>query len=110
VFLVLLALAVAQAAQFTGVLLVFALLVTPAATAQRLVRRPATGIVLAVLLAAAVTWFGLGAAFFTDQPVGFWITVLGFAAYVAVRSAQAGVELLRLRRARHSTFVAPAAA
>jgi zinc/manganese transport system permease protein len=110
VFLVLLALAVAQAAQFTGVLLVFALLVTPAATAQRLVRRPATGIVLAVLLAAAVTWFGLGAAFFTDQPVGCWITVLGFAAYVAVRSAQAGVELLRRRRARHSTFAAPAAA
>lgn len=106
VFLVLLAFAVAQAAQFTGVLLVFALLVTPAATAQRLARRPATGIALAVVLAAAVTWLGLAAAFFTDLPVGFWVTVLGFAGYVAVRLVEIAAGFVQQRRARRSLVVA----
>lgn len=98
-FLVVLALAVAQAAQFTGVLLVFALLVTPAAVAQRLVRRPAGGLVLSVVLAVAVSWLGLTAAFFTNQPVGFWVTVVGFAAYVVVRGVQEARSRLAMRRA-----------
>lgn len=106
VFFVLLALAVAQAAQFTGVLLVFALLVTPAATAQRLARRPLSGIVLAVVLAAVVTWFGLAAAFFTDQPVGFWVTVIGFVAYVTVRGVNGVADALRRRRTRQSLAIA----
>src|SRR5262249_12536596 len=40
-FLVVLAFAVAQAVQVVGILLIFALLVTPAATAQQLTARPA---------------------------------------------------------------------
>ena len=44
VFLVLLGLAAAEASQITGALLVFALLVMPAATAQRLTARPVLGL------------------------------------------------------------------
>ena len=86
-FLLLLGLAVAATAQITGALLVFALLVTPAATSQQLTARPALGLGLSVLIAFAVTWLGLGIAYFSPYPVGFWVTSLSFGLYVAVRIA-----------------------
>jgi zinc/manganese transport system permease protein len=88
-FLLLLGLAVAATAQITGALLVFALLVTPAATAQQLTARPGRGLALSVLLALAVTWLGLGIAYFSPYPVGFWVTSLSFGLYVLVRGAGA---------------------
>jgi zinc/manganese transport system permease protein len=84
-FLLLLGLAVAATAEITGALLVFALLVTPAATAQQITARPARGLALSVALALAVTWLGLGIAYFSPYPVGFWVTSLSFGLYVAVR-------------------------
>jgi zinc/manganese transport system permease protein len=84
-FLLLLGLAVAATAQITGALLVFALLVTPAATAQQLTARPGLGLALSVLLALLVTWIGLTIAYFSPYPVGFWVTSLAFGLYVAVR-------------------------
>jgi zinc/manganese transport system permease protein len=84
-FLLVLGLAVAETSQITGALLVFALLVTPAATAHRLTSRPWMGIGLSVAIAVAVTWLGLGLAYFSVYPVGFYITSLSFAVYVAVR-------------------------
>jgi zinc/manganese transport system permease protein len=88
-FLLLLGLAVAATAQITGALLVFALLVTPAATAQRLTARPGWGLALSVLIALAVTWVGLTIAFFSPYPVGFWVTSLSFGLYVLARLAAA---------------------
>jgi zinc/manganese transport system permease protein len=93
-FLVLLGLAVAATAQITGALLVFALLVTPAATASALTSRPYAGLALAVALALAVCWLGLAIAYFSPYPVGFWITSLSFGLYVLARLAAA----LRARR------------
>lgn len=85
VFLLMLGLAVAATAEITGALLVFALLVTPAATAQQITTRPARGLVLSVGLALLVIWLGLGIAYFSPYPVGFWVTSLSFGLYVAVR-------------------------
>ncbi|HEY2335320.1 MAG TPA: metal ABC transporter permease [Solirubrobacterales bacterium] len=85
VFLLLLGLAVAATAEITGALLVFALLVTPAATAQQITSRPGWGLALSVALALAVTWLGLGVAYFSPYPVGFWVTSISFGLYVAVR-------------------------
>lgn len=85
VFLVLLGVAVAQAAQVTGTLLVFALLVAPAATAQQITARPAAGIALSVAVGLLVVWVGLAIAYFTVYPIGFFVTGLGFAAYLAAR-------------------------
>lgn len=84
-FLLLLGLAVAATAEITGALLVFALLVTPAATAQQLTARVGPGLALSVALALAVTWLGLGVAYFSPYPVGFWVTSFSFGLYVAVR-------------------------
>jgi zinc/manganese transport system permease protein len=99
-FLLLLGIAVAATAEITGALLVFALLVTPAATAQLLTARPALGLVLAVVLAFAVTWLGLGIAYFSPYPVGFWVTSLSFGLYVLVRCA---IELRGHDRGRPSS-------
>ncbi|HXE46049.1 MAG TPA: metal ABC transporter permease [Conexibacter sp.] len=97
-FMLLLGLAVAATSQITGVLLVFALLVAPAATAQTLTARPGLGLALSVAIALAVAWVGLGLAYFSIYPVGFFTTSLAFAAYVAARLARAGLD----RRARRA--------
>jgi zinc/manganese transport system permease protein len=86
-FLLLLGFAAAEASQITGSLLVFALLVIPAATAQRLTARPAASIALSVVIAVAVTWLGLAAAYYSSYPIGFFVTTFGFAAYTLAQIA-----------------------
>lgn len=83
-FLLVLGLSVAETSQITGALLVFALLVTPAATANRLTANPALALGLSVSLALLVTWLGLALAYFSIYPVGFYVTSLSFALYVVV--------------------------
>ncbi len=90
-FLLVLGLAVAATAQITGVLLVFALLVAPAAAAQQLTARVGLGLVLTAAIGLAVTWVGLGLAYFTDLPVGFFVTSLAFGVYVAAFAGRAGL-------------------
>jgi zinc/manganese transport system permease protein len=96
-FLVLLGVTVAEVSEITGSLLVFALLVMPAATAQALSARPATSLVLSVVIAVAVTWLGLGAAYFSVYPIGFFVTTIGFAAYLLALPAARGRGLLGRR-------------
>jgi zinc/manganese transport system permease protein len=84
-FLLLLGLAVAATSQITGVLLVFSLLVTPAATAQVLTARPALSLALTVGLGLLVVWLGLGIAYFSVYPAGFFIATISFAMYVLAR-------------------------
>jgi zinc/manganese transport system permease protein len=81
-FLLVLGIAVAATAQITGVLLVFALLVAPAAAAQQLTARIPLGMCLTVVIAVSVTWVGLGLSYFTDDSVGFYVTSLAFGVYV----------------------------
>jgi zinc/manganese transport system permease protein len=87
IFLVLLGVAAAEVSQVTGTLLVFALLVLPPATAQALTARPLTALALSVAIGLAVTWLGLGIAYYSPYPVGFLITTLAFGAYLIVRLA-----------------------
>ena len=67
-FMVLLALTVSQAVQVVGVLLIFSLLITPAATAHLLTSRPGIGIVYAVGFAVASVWAGLLLAYHIPWP------------------------------------------
>ncbi|MGP3975853.1 metal ABC transporter permease [Streptomyces sp. 8N114] len=84
-FLVLLGAAVAGVSQITGVLLVFALLVMPAATAHALTSRPGRSLALTVLIALLVTWLALIVAYYTPYPIGFFVTTFAFALYVLAR-------------------------
>ncbi len=81
-FLVLLGAAVAEVSQITGSLLVFALLVMPAATAQAVSARPAVSLALSVIVALVITWLGLGFAYFSVYPIGFYVTTIGFVLYL----------------------------
>jgi zinc/manganese transport system permease protein len=84
-FLVLLAFAVAEAVQVVGTLLIFALLVTPAAIAQHLTARPSGAIGLSVLFALLFTWAGLVVAYFGPyNVVGFYVTTFAFGTYLLV--------------------------
>jgi zinc/manganese transport system permease protein len=94
-FLLVLGLTVAATAQITGALLVFALLVTPPATAHAITSRPLASLVLAVALALAITWIGLAIAYFSPYPVGFWVTSVSFGVYALTRAITA---ILRRRR------------
>jgi zinc/manganese transport system permease protein len=89
-FLVLLACAAAEVSQITGALLVFALLVMPAATAQQLTARPMLSFWLTLLLGLLTAWLGLAAAYYSVYPVGFFITTFGFAGYVLALAGRYG--------------------
>jgi zinc/manganese transport system permease protein len=91
-FLLVLGLAVAATAQITGVLLVFAVLVAPAATAQLITARIGWSLALTVLLSLVITWVGLGLAYFFNYPGGFYITTVAFSVYVIVRVARAVID------------------
>ena len=75
-FLAIVAVAVAECAQIVGVLLVFTLMVGPAAAAMNLTRRLAPAILVSAALALAEAWAGLTLAYYTDWPTSFWITAL----------------------------------
>ncbi len=85
IFMLLLAVATSFAVQVVGVRLIFALMVTPAATAQLWAKRPRQVIVLSVVIALFATWLGLFIAFYTPYPVSFFITAIVFVLYLGVR-------------------------
>ena len=87
-FMAVLAMAVTDAVQVVGVLLIFALIVTPAASAIRFTSRPGAAIALCIALSLAFTWLGLAIAYYSPHPVSFFITSLAFGTYVVVRVAQ----------------------
>jgi zinc/manganese transport system permease protein len=94
-FLMLLALAVAATAQITGTLLVFALVVAPAAAAQQLAARPVAACAFGVALSVAITWLGLALAYFSDYPIGFYVTTLAVCSYALARIARGAVTRAR---------------
>jgi zinc/manganese transport system permease protein len=97
VFLLVLGAAAAGTSQVTGSLLVFALLVAPAATAARLTARPAAGLLLSIAIALAVTWLGESIAFFSPYPIGFWVTTLAFSAFLLASGYRALADRLSHR-------------
>jgi zinc/manganese transport system permease protein len=81
-FLAIVALATAECAQIVGVLLVFTLMVCPAAAAQQLTTGVLRGLALAAALALFDAWIGLTLAFYTDWPTSFWISAISAAIYL----------------------------
>ncbi|MGD0994693.1 MAG: metal ABC transporter permease [Candidatus Bathyarchaeia archaeon] len=85
IFMLLVAVATSIAVQVVGVLLIFSLMVTPAATAQQLAKRPRQVIIISVAIALIATWLGLFIAFYEPYPVSFFITSIVFVFYLFVR-------------------------
>ncbi len=83
-FMVLLAVTVSEATLAVGALLVFALLLLPAAIAHQVTSHPYTALALAAGLAVALTWLGITIGFYTGYPSSVCISLLAFVTYVAV--------------------------
>jgi zinc/manganese transport system permease protein len=81
-FLAIVGLTVAECVQIVGVLLVFSLMVGPAATALRMTTAVGTGVLLSAALALLEAWAGITLAFYTDWPASFWITALSAGVYL----------------------------
>jgi zinc/manganese transport system permease protein len=89
VFLLVVAVAVTAAVQVVGVLLIFSLLVTPGAIADRVCRTPGRGIALCVGLSLVFVWTGLVITYYSRFPVGFLVSACAFAGYLLARLAGA---------------------
>lgn len=97
-FLVVTAIAVAEAAQLVGVLLTTAVLIGPASAATALCRRIPTAMAASILLGVAIMWLSIALAYASygwppggkGWPVGFFVGLLTLAAY-------AGAQLVRRR-------------
>ncbi len=88
IFMIILAITVAVSVQVVGILLIFALLIAPAATAIHITHKPLETIILSVILSLIFTWGGLILAFITPLPVSFYIAVISTIAYfMAVESS-----------------------
>ena len=95
-FLAVVALCTAQCIQIVGVLLVFTLLVGPAATVQQFTLPLGRGVAYSAGLAVAEAWGGLILAFYSDWPTSFWITALSSGAYLLARA------VIRIQWNRHA--------
>ncbi|MBR2124411.1 MAG: metal ABC transporter permease [Acetobacter sp.] len=94
IFLVLVAVATVECTQATGILLVFTLMVAPAAAIIRQGFSPIVGMVATTALAVGESWGGLVLSWYTSWPVVFWIAALGAVGF----GISHGIVLLSLKR------------
>jgi zinc/manganese transport system permease protein len=99
-FLMIVAIAVSECAQIVGVLLVFTLMVGPAAAALSFTHRLYAAVALSAALALLEAWGGLTLAFYSDWPVSFWITALSGLVYFASLVKWGGMGRGRAEKAR----------
>ncbi len=90
-FMVLLGLAITMAVQAVGTLLLFALVVTPAAAAVMLTARPALAIALSTAINLASVWLGLGLAATFNAPPSFVIVTIACGVWAVVWAVQRGL-------------------
>jgi zinc/manganese transport system permease protein len=80
-FMAVVALTVSASVQIVGVLLVFALMVGPAAAAERLTSTLRAGLIVAAILSLLEAWIGIVVAFYTDWPTSFCISAVSALVY-----------------------------
>jgi zinc/manganese transport system permease protein len=111
IFMLLLAVAISFAVQIIGVLLIFALMVTPAASAVRLSKRPLYAVAISVVIAVLATWIGLfmswacsvpGSGCNAPYPASFFIVAIAFGTYVVVRLVDSSFSRWSRPAATHS--------
>lgn len=84
IFMALLGLAVTMAVQAVGTLLLFALVVTPAATAIMLTARPGAAMAASTLLSVSAVWAGLALSAMFNMPPSFVIVTIVSAVWLVV--------------------------
>ena len=84
-FLLVVALATTMAVPVVGALLIFSLLVSPAAAARSFTSKPFTAMGLSVLIALGTVWSAIALSYLSNLPIGFFVGSIGAATYAAGR-------------------------
>jgi zinc/manganese transport system permease protein len=84
-FLLVVALTTTMAVPVVGSLLIFSLLISPAAAARSFTSRPLPAIGLSVLIALATVWAAIAISYLTNLPIGFFVGTIGAFAYAVGR-------------------------
>jgi zinc/manganese transport system permease protein len=85
VFLLVVALTTTMAVPVVGALLIFSLLISPAAAARSFTSNPFTAMGLSVLIALGTVWAAIALAYLSNLPIGFFVGSIGAATYAAGR-------------------------
>ncbi len=100
VFLLIMALATSMTVPVVGALLMFSLMIGPAAAARSFTARPWLAVVLSVAFGLVTVWIGIAISYETNWPLGFFVGVLGAAFFLAGQAwaTLRGRRVLRSRR------------
>jgi zinc/manganese transport system permease protein len=98
-FLVVMALATSMTVPVVGALLMFSLMIGPAAAARSVTARPGVALALSVAIALATVWLSIALSYRTNWPLGFFVGVAGAAFYLLGQAAR-GLGVSRVRSAR----------
>jgi len=85
-FLLVMALATSMTVPVVGALLMFSLMIGPAAAARSLTARPGLAMTLSVLIALVTVWVAIAASYQSNWPLGFFVGILGAAFFLAGRA------------------------
>jgi zinc/manganese transport system permease protein len=84
-FLLVMAVATSMTVPVVGALLMFSLMIGPAAAARALTARPLAAMTLSVVIALVTVWTGIAISYGTNWPLGFFVGALGAAFFLASR-------------------------
>ena len=85
-FLLMMALATSMTVPVVGALLMFSLMIGPAAAARSLTARPMLAMALSVVLALITVWIGVAVSYQSNWPLGFFVGVIGAAFFLFARA------------------------
>ena len=88
-FLVIMALATSMTVPVVGALLMFSLMIGPAAAARAATARPGAALGLSVTIALATVWLSIALSYQTNWPLGFFVGLIGAAFYLVGLAARA---------------------
>ena len=104
-FLVVIACATTMTVPVVGALLIFTLMIGPAAAAQCFTDRAGRAMVVSVAIALVTIWLALACAYETNWPVGFYVSVFSAAWYGVGRGYAAWQRDRRARSRRRSEMI-----
>jgi zinc/manganese transport system permease protein len=85
-FLLVIALVTTMAVPVVGTLLIFSLLVGPAAAARCFTNKPLTAMGLSVAFALVTVWSAIALSYTSNLPIGFFVGAIGVVGYATGRS------------------------
>jgi zinc/manganese transport system permease protein len=88
-FLVVMALVTSMTVPVVGALLMFSLMIGPAAAARSVTARPGVALALSVAIALATVWLSIALSYRTNWPLGFFVGIGGAAFYLIGLGARA---------------------